>query len=79
MIFKTRSSSSIGPADRRFHIDTGYHPQAGAVLTRFRHFRARISDVKRRGGREYFRALRAAEMAAWEASGGDFLNRRGAI
>jgi len=76
MILKTRGLSSIGPADRRFHIDTGYHPQAGAVLTRFRHFRARLSDVKCRGGREYFRALRAAEMSAWEASGGDFLSRR---
>lgn len=64
-------------------IDAGRRVQVGSVVASVRSFRPRRRGVKHgsreidhrielRGNPSYLRALRAAEMNAWHASGGDF-------
>ena len=82
---KLNSSTTRFPAAGRTGIDAGHRVQLEAPVTGVRHFRAGFSGVKRagvanlpeltlHGERAYLRALRAAEMASWAASGGDMLH-----
>lgn len=68
------NSQLAGIRHFRFGGTSVKHAGAAAALTTFpQRTEGRTAPLILKGGRHYLRALRAAEMKAWSASGGDVL------
>jgi len=83
MKMKLNSSIALRATETWSGLDAGRRAQVETPVAGVRHFRFATSASKPaavsgpqltlRGERAYLRALRAAEMIAWSASGGDAL------
>jgi len=79
---KTHRASFGGTTQRPSLFDAGHRVQPNSQMAGVRHFRLGTEHVKETSAparpatqmdRAYLRALRAAEMKSWIASGGDVL------